>query len=197
MFLVKFVIIRENSFQKKEELVFHSQNSSFSLGAGTAFPSIVALIPMGENADTRAVLKQIIDMSSDCDIRYSSLGFVIFISQNNIQEGIAQPVTVVLPKHKSRLTFVCCTQSLETILDTVKVADLCVFVANVANGEEMVINQQADLILTSLRSQGLPTCIGLTQGLEFVQNAKSKTNLKKYATRYLFLSLYYYQFIPE
>lgn len=39
---------------------------------------------MGENADTRAVLKQIIDMSSDCDIRYSSLGFVIFISQNNI-----------------------------------------------------------------------------------------------------------------
>ena len=70
-----------------------------------------------------------------------------------------------------------------------KVADLCVFVANVANGEEMVINQQADLILTSLRSQGLPTCIGLTQGLECVQNAKSKTNLKKYATRFLFPSL--------
>ena len=39
---------------------------------------------MGENADIRAVLKQIIDMSSDCDIRYSALGFVIFVSQNNI-----------------------------------------------------------------------------------------------------------------
>lgn len=48
------------------------------VGAGSAFPSIVALIPMGENVDTRALLKQILDMSSDCPIRYSSLGAVVF-----------------------------------------------------------------------------------------------------------------------
>ena len=47
------------------------------VGAGSAFPSIVALIPMGENVDTRALLKQILDMSSDCPIRYSPLGAVV------------------------------------------------------------------------------------------------------------------------
>ncbi len=46
------------------------------VGAGSAFPSIVALIPMGENVDTRALLKQILDMSSDCPVRYSPLGAV-------------------------------------------------------------------------------------------------------------------------
>ena len=48
------------------------------VGAGSAFPSIVALIPMGENVDTRALLKQILDLSSDCPVRYSPLGAVAF-----------------------------------------------------------------------------------------------------------------------
>lgn len=98
-------------------------------------------------------------------------------------------MTIVLPKNKSRLTFVCCTQNLENVLDTCKVADLCVFVCNTANGEENVVNPQADLILTSLRSQGLPTSVGLIQGLESISNPKIKTNMKKYATRYVLCSL--------
>ena len=56
------------------------------------------------------------------------------------------------------------------------------FVANVADGEEASMNPQADLILTSLRTQGLPTSVGLIQNLESL-NAKQKTGMKKYATR--------------
>ena len=88
----------------------------------------------------------------------------------------------MLTRHKRRLTFLCCTQNLENVLDTCSVADLCVFVANVADGEEASMNPQADLILTSLRTQGLPTSVGLIQNLESL-SAKQKTVMKKYATR--------------
>lgn len=140
---------------------------------------------MGDNVDTRDVMKQILSLCGDCDIRYSGLGNVRLLQYSYPQDGIAQPVTIVLPKNKSRLTFVCCTQSLENVLDTCKVADLCVFICNSSQGEDNVVNGQADLILTSLRAQGLPTSIGLIQGLEMINNPKMKTNMKKYTTRFL------------
>ena len=46
------------------------------VGAGNAFPSAVALIPFGDNVDTRVLLKKILDACSDCSIRYSPLGQV-------------------------------------------------------------------------------------------------------------------------
>lgn len=91
-------------------------------------------------------------------------------------------MTITLPKQKSRLTFLCCTQNLENVLDTCKVADFCVFVCDVSNGEEAIASKQADLILTTLRTQGLPTSMGLVQGLAAV-SAKQRATLKKYATR--------------
>ena len=50
------------------------------LGAGSAFPSIVALVPLAANVDTRTVLKGILESCADCDIRYSSLGNVLLLS---------------------------------------------------------------------------------------------------------------------
>lgn len=93
-------------------------------------------------------------------------------------------MTIVLKKFKRRLTFLCCTQNLENVLDSCKVADFCVFLANVEGGEEKTMNPQADLLLTSLRSQGLPSSIGLIQGLESL-SAKQSATMRKYATRLL------------
>ena len=101
-----------------------------------------------------------------------------------MQNGISQPVTIVLKKFKRRLTFLCCTQNLENVLDSCKVADFCVFLTNVDGGEEKAMNPQADLLLTSLRSQGLPTSMGLIQNLESL-NAKQSVTMRKYATRLL------------
>ena len=64
---------------------------------------------------------------------------------------------MAFPKYKTRVTFLCCTQNLENVLDTCKVADICLFVTNGADGEEGAISPQADLLLTALRNQGLPT----------------------------------------
>lgn len=63
---------------------------------------------------------------------------------------------MAFPKYKTRVTFLCCTQNLENVLDTCKVADICLFVTNGADGEEGAISPQADLLLTALRNQGLP-----------------------------------------
>ena len=49
---------------------------SFCVGAGSAFPSIVAVIPMGDNADSCLLLNQVIQLSAEGDVRYSSLGNV-------------------------------------------------------------------------------------------------------------------------
>ena len=90
----------------------------------------------------------------------------------------------MLKKFKRRLTFLCCTQNLENVLDSCKVADFCVFLTSVAGGEEQAMNPQADLLLTSLRSQGLPSSMGLIQSLDSL-NAKQSAAMRKYATRLL------------
>ena len=95
-------------------------------------------------------------------------------------------MTVVFPKSKSRMTFVCCSQNLENVLDVCTVADSCVFVCNAADGEEAVMNAQTDLILTCLRTQGLPTSIGFIGGMASGLAPKMKTAMKKYATRFVF-----------
>ena len=98
-------------------------------------------------------------------------------------------MTVVFPKSKSRMTFVCCTQNLENVLDVCKVADCCVFVCNTADGEEAVMNAQTDLVLTCLRTQGLPTSVGFIGGMASGMAPKMKTAMKKYATRYVLFTL--------
>ena len=46
------------------------------VGAGTAFPAAIAVIPLGTNVDTRDVMKRFLEQFSDCPTRYSSLGDV-------------------------------------------------------------------------------------------------------------------------
>ena len=87
------------------------------------------------------------------------------------------------PKYKTRVTFLCCTQNLENVLDTCKVADICLFGTTGADGEEGAISQQADLLLTALRNQGLPTSMGLLWGLDAISSAKTRTNMRKFCTR--------------
>ena len=90
---------------------------------------------------------------------------------------------MAFPKYKTRVTFLCCTQNLENVLDTCKVADICLFVTNGADGEEGAISPQADLLLTALRNQGLPTSRGLLWGLESISSQKTRVNMRKFCTR--------------
>lgn len=90
---------------------------------------------------------------------------------------------MAFPKYKTRVTFLCCTQNLENVLDTCKVADICLFVTNGADGEEGAISPQADLLLTVLRNQGLPTSMGLLWGLESISSQKTRVNMRKFCTR--------------
>ena len=62
-------------------------------------------------------------------------------------------------------------------------ADICLFVCDASAGEEMVISSQADLILTTLRNQGLPTSMGIIQNLEAIANQKQRANMKKFCSR--------------
>ena len=86
MYLVKSAITRESSSWRRNEQVWIFFLWSFCVGAGSAFPSIVAVIPMGDNADSCLLLNQIIQLSAEGDVRYSSLGnvfdwFITFNSQ--------------------------------------------------------------------------------------------------------------------
>lgn len=46
------------------------------VGAGNAFPSVIAIIPLGENVNSCDVLKRILDSCQGNTIRYSMLGQV-------------------------------------------------------------------------------------------------------------------------
>ena len=71
--------LRENKrkeFIQKRRTGILGNGDPLLVGAGNAFPSAVALIPFGDNVDTRVLLKKILDACSDCSIRYSPVGQV-------------------------------------------------------------------------------------------------------------------------
>lgn len=143
-------------------------------GPGSAYPAIVALIPLSDTASVLQLRDQMISEIPDVVKSASCMGV----------EGIGSPVTLVLPTLKKRMTVLCCSQSLEMILDVTKVADYCVYVTDVSNGEEGVMNDAADLFLSAIRTQGFPTPVCMIQGLDKL-NQKEKQNMRKYSTRLL------------
>jgi len=68
-------------------------------------------------------------------------------------------------------------------LDISKVADIVVLVMNAESDSELGVDDKGENFISLIKAQGLPTILGLLQGLEAMP-IKKKGDIKKYHTRY-------------
>ncbi|KAI9908137.1 hypothetical protein PsorP6_004456 [Peronosclerospora sorghi] len=148
---------------KREELLLQRR---FGLGGSCGPPKIVALVGLSEQGHLAQVHESILEGATA--IEEPPMDVV----------GLQNCTTGVFSKSKQKLCVVQCGCSLLVALDAAKVADVIVFVLSVQNGVNGGLSEEGIKIVSAVRAQGLPSTVGLIEGLE--QHAmKSQTELKK------------------
>jgi len=91
----------------------------------------------------------------------------------------SSPITVQVPTWKQRLTLITPSQNVNSVLDTTKVADIILLVIPAVDG----VDAFGQLLISLMKGQGLPTVIGIIQGLEDIP-IKQRQQTKKMHTKF-------------
>lgn len=100
-----------------------------------------------------------------------------------LQNGLRNCTVGVFAQHKQKVCVVECGNDLLVAMDAAKVADIIVFVLPLHGGAEGGVNTMGDRIVSAIRAQGIPSTVGVIQGLEG-HTPKLQNDLKKYGQRY-------------
>eukprot|EP01116_Phalansterium_solitarium_P025551 TRINITY_DN9827_c0_g1_i1.p1 TRINITY_DN9827_c0_g1~~TRINITY_DN9827_c0_g1_i1.p1 ORF type:complete len:868 (+),score=304.71 TRINITY_DN9827_c0_g1_i1:66-2669(+) len=119
-------------------------------------PKVVGIIGIGEGISLDDATQAILDA---CEIR---------------TRHSATSATVVLPAWKQRVTLIRAPEDLNGILDLCKVADVLLCVVS---GQGL--SARGERVVSSIKAQGLPTVIGVMQGLKNITNAKLQKQARK------------------
>ncbi len=136
-------------------------------------PRVVALLALSSFCDTAAVRDALLKTREP---------------QQAVQEDVAHAsprmTTAAFKGLKQRFTFLLPRFGLKEALEAARVADLVVFVLDVSRGAEGAVGQEGDLAMSALRAQGLPTTVGIVQGLEHHAGCKSQAELRRFGHRF-------------
>lgn len=86
-------------------------------------------------------------------------------------------------QHKQKISVIDCGNDLLVAMDAAKVADVLVFVLAVHEGSESSVNVAGAKIISAIRAQGVPTTVGVIQGLDR-HPPKLQNDLKKFGTSF-------------
>ncbi|POM77564.1 Pre-rRNA-processing protein TSR1 [Phytophthora palmivora] len=157
--------LRDN---KREELLLQRR---FGLGGALGPPKIVALVALSDQADLAQVQQSILESASNVEEPAQDV------------VGLKNCTVGVFSQHKQKLCVIDCGCNLLVALDAAKVADVVVFVLSVHNGADGGLSEEGVKIVSAVRAQGLPTTVGVIQGLE-KHTTKGQTELKKLGNKF-------------
>lgn len=100
-----------------------------------------------------------------------------------VQNGLRNCTIGVFAQHKQKVCVVECGNDLLVAMDAAKVADIVVFVLSLQGGVEGGVSPMGERIVSAIRAQGLPSVVGVIQGLEG-HTAKQQGDLRKFGQRY-------------
>lgn len=144
---------------KREELVLARR---FGLGSVFGPPKIIALIALSPSANVTEISESLLDGATSLEEpAHDALGL------ENCTVGVFGPA-------KQKLCVINCGCHLVVALDAAKVADIVVFVLAVDTG----VSAEGRRVVSALRAQGLPTTVGVLQGID-TQPVKRQAEVKK------------------
>lgn len=169
--------MRQLRQQKREDLMDRRRLGAFNRHPP---PKVVVLIAFHEQANTLSLKRSLVNACTGEDA-------------SNLQPHL--PATAVLPdwakagrgEGRTRVQFVDPPRDLLAILDVIKCADLALCVVPpYASLEEPSFDETGYKLLTALKSQGLPVCIGAIHGDDGAMlSTKKAADARKFVTRYV------------
>jgi pre-rRNA-processing protein TSR1 len=153
---------------KREELLLSRR---FGLGGSLGPPKIVALVALSDQANLQEVQQSLLEGAATVEEPAHDV------------VGLKNCAVGVFSQHKQKLCVVDCGCNLLVALDAAKVADVVVFVLSVHGGVEGGLSEEGVKIVSAVRAQGLPTTVGVIQGLE-KHTPKAQTELKKLGNKF-------------
>jgi len=154
---------RQKQLTKHKE---HLKDSSVFNGRNGA-PRIVAVIPLCEDSDATAAVKQL-SASLDVDVEVP-------------EEGI---ICTDVDRFKQKIQYVVLKRDLAACMDACRIADFVVVILS----PEQEVDDLGELILRSIESQGLSTLLTVVQGLDKIEPPKHRAqiqgSLKSYITHF-------------
>ncbi|KAE8883214.1 Pre-rRNA-processing protein [Phytophthora fragariae] len=153
---------------KRDEMLLQRR---FGLGSSLGPPKIVALVALIDMANLAEVQQSILEGASSVEEPAQDV------------VGLKNCTVGVFSQHKQKLCVIDCGCNLLVALDAAKVADVVVFVLSVHNGADGGLSEEGVRIVSAVRAQGLPTTVGLIQGLE-KHTPKGQADLKKLGNKF-------------
>lgn len=178
--------------QRREELL-----ASKRIGQKTGPPKMVALISLAHNVQLNKITQQLTQYAQETmnDYKTSSSSSSSSSSASSSssfssslpfkQSPNLHNLTINMSGRLRRISLYETPRDTHAILDIAKVADILVFVlgVNQQTNDDVVCDDFGLHCLATLKSQGLPAILGVTQGIESTP-AKKHQNLKKTAQRF-------------
>lgn len=130
-------------------------------------PRIVAVIPLCEDADAAAAVRQ---LSGSLDVEVDVP-----------EEGI---IRTEVTRFKQKIQYVVLKRDLMSCMDACRIADFVIFILS----PEQEVDELGELIVRGVESQGLSTLLTVVQGLDKIEPPKRRTqvtgSLKSYITHF-------------
>jgi pre-rRNA-processing protein TSR1 len=99
---------------------------------------------------------------------------------------VGAPVTATFPQFKTKLTIYAAPRNFFAVLDIAKVADYVIWVLPLDEGTEDACDDEGDKYISAVKSQGLPTSLGVVTGVKGKKkrSTKQQKDLRKWSQRF-------------
>eukprot|EP01006_Ploeotia_vitrea_P037905 TRINITY_DN66186_c6_g9_i1.p1 TRINITY_DN66186_c6_g9~~TRINITY_DN66186_c6_g9_i1.p1 ORF type:complete len:874 (+),score=466.42 TRINITY_DN66186_c6_g9_i1:68-2623(+) len=141
-------------------------------------PQIVGIVALGPHANVDSVATMLLKHCSEHEGEIFEKTHPSLVTVRTRTDG---------SRVKHLTFFKCASRDPTEVLDLGKVADVLLLVITPTpdlDPENVGVDAHGFHLLSQLKAQGLPTCIGLVQGLDKVTNRKHNAAISKLATRY-------------
>ncbi|CAM9533403.1 unnamed protein product, partial [Choristocarpus tenellus] len=154
--------------QKREDLWLEKR-----LGSDGGPPKVCVWVSLAAAADPTAVQASVLKDCTRSTDPSTSVGMT----------------TASYSKFKQRFTFLTPDRDAQSVLEFAKVADLLLVVLPLQGGKEDCVDEEGEMMLSTLKAMGLPAVVGLMQGLDRLgqQEGKGKRHqveMRKWGQRF-------------
>jgi pre-rRNA-processing protein TSR1 len=164
--------------QKREVVILQKR-----LGSESGPPKVIAIVPLAHTVDVQSLLEAFVAEASTAPVHGSTS-----------TPSDARVHHVNFARYKTQVSFVVANFDMASVLDTLKVADLALFIVDVKAtshlkgaavvASDLIVSERARTILTAVKAQGCPEALCCVQGMDAFQG-KALNERRKFVTRVL------------
>jgi pre-rRNA-processing protein TSR1 len=168
---------RKNKAQQQRDAKKEDARIQKRIGSVHGPPKTIGIVGLGANANVKAVSAGLLSLAQ----KVTSAG--------DANGKFGATTTACYEQLGQRFVIHECTRDALAIMDMAKVADIMVLVVACRDGEDETVDAVGEAVIRGFRSQGMPSVIGVMQGLTQLKN-KEANSMRKWCGRFFTQEFY-------